>query len=156
MEYDVSSAISLISHTHSVAADFLQQKMQAEGLPSLVSSHGFILFCLSKQNKLLLGELAEKINRDKSTTTVLVRKLEEEAFVYIERDAADSRKRHVCLTEKGKAYNAVTSHISQELLATCYDGFSVPEKTQFTALLERVHQNICNGLQKSLAPGASV
>ena len=142
MEYDVSSAISLISHTHSVAADFLQQKMQAEGLPSLVSSHGFILFCLSKQNKLLLGELAEKINRDKSTTTVLVRKLESAALVTTERDATDTRKKFISLTKKGKDYNAVTAHLSEALLATSYEGFSAAEKDELLRLLGKLYENI--------------
>ncbi|MDE6773297.1 MAG: MarR family transcriptional regulator, partial [Treponemataceae bacterium] len=76
MDYGVDAVVSLISRIHSLSQDFLRRKMTEAGLPELVSSHGFMLFCLSRTEQMTLGELAQRINRDKSTTTVLVRKLE--------------------------------------------------------------------------------
>ncbi|MCR5724995.1 MAG: MarR family transcriptional regulator [Treponema sp.] len=145
MEYDVTSVVSLISCIHSTAADFLQQKMKDYGLPELVSSHGFILFRLSREPRLTLGELSEKINRDKSTTTVLVRKLEKSGLIAFEKDEADSRKKYVLLTEKGRLYTDTTARISTELLQTCYKGFEQEEKELLTALLMRFHTNIHPG-----------
>ena len=142
MNYDVSSSLSLISHIHSLAADFLHERMRRAGLPELASSHGYILFCLSKSKTILIGDLAERINRDKSTTTVLVRKLQQEGFVSIEKDAADSRKRHVALTEKGRDYTDVTANISRELINTSYAGFTEQEKETLFTLLNRLSMNI--------------
>ena len=48
MEYSVSSVLSLISRIHSKSQNFLHKKMAENGLPDLATSHGFILFCLSK------------------------------------------------------------------------------------------------------------
>ena len=77
---DVNSSISLLSNIHTITADFLIEKLKERGFPDFASSHGNILFQLSVNEKMTMGDLAEKINRDKSTTTVLVRKLESEGF----------------------------------------------------------------------------
>ena len=78
---DVNSSISLLSNIHSITADFLTERLKTKGFPDFASSHGNILFQLSVNEKMTMGELSEKINRDKSTTTVLVRKLESEGFI---------------------------------------------------------------------------
>ena len=142
MDYCVTSVLSLISRLHSLSQDFLQKKMTEAGLPWLASSHGFILFCLSQTERMTLGELTEKINRDKSTTTVLVRKLEAAELVTIQRDTTDTRKKYISLTEKGKEYNAVTARLSEELLATSYEGFSAAEKNELLRLLMKLYENI--------------
>ena len=90
---DVNSSISLLSNIHSITADFLTEKLKERGFPDFASSHGNILFQLSVNEKMPMGELAEKINRDKSTTTVLVRKLEAEGYITGEADPADKRSR---------------------------------------------------------------
>ena len=78
---DVNSSISLLSNIHTITADFLTEKLKERGFPDFASSHGNILFQLSVNEKMTMGDLAEKINRDKSTTTVLVRKLEKDGFI---------------------------------------------------------------------------
>ncbi|MBQ3671670.1 MAG: MarR family transcriptional regulator [Treponema sp.] len=144
MNYSVSSVLSLISKIHSCSADFLQRKMSGSGLPDFVSSHGFILFCLSKSGRLTMGELSQKINRDKSTATVLVKKLEKAELVKIEKDDSDSRKRWISLTEKGRAYNETTHSLSNELLDCAYRDFSEAEKENLLYLLEKLHANLEN------------
>ena len=104
---DVNSSISLLSNIHSITADFLTEKMKERGYPDFASSHGNILFQLSVNDKMTMGDLAEKINRDKSTTTVLVRKLESEGFITGEPDPADKRSRIIFLTEKGKSHYTI-------------------------------------------------
>ena len=75
MEYSTNSILSLISHLHTVSADFTNRRLADTA--GLVSSHGYILYLLSQHQKLSMKELADGINRDKSTTTVLIRKLRE-------------------------------------------------------------------------------
>ena len=88
-----------------------------------------------------MKELAEKINRDKSTTTVLVRKLESEGFVQIIQDSKDKRIRSVKLTEKGRNFTEKTSSISKALTQTFYKDFTEEEKKQFCGFLERICNN---------------
>ncbi len=131
----------MVSHIHSLAADFLISKLHENGLPDFASSHGNILFQLNINGKMTMKDLSKKINRDKSTTTVLVRKLEKDGFIFVESDEIDKRSKIIGLTEKGKEYNEKTSIISQELLSTFYAGFSETEKKQFFELLKRIEAN---------------
>ena len=138
---DVNSSISLLSNIHSITADFLIEKLKERGYPDFASSHGNILFQLSVNEKMTMGELASKINRDKSTTTVLVRKLETEGFISGEPDPADKRIRIIYLTEKGKQFNTTAKELSQELLDTFYKGFTEKEKEDFLRLLMKIKNN---------------
>ena len=145
MEYTVSSVISLISHLHTATADFTNKRLAEKG--DFVSSHGFILFQLSGEEKLTMTEIARRINRDKSTTTVLVRKLKEEGLVKEENSETDSRVKYIQLTKKGMEYNEITSKISHELLTQCYKGFSKTEKEELLRLLEKMNNNLDNSLK---------
>ena len=138
---DVNSSISLLSNIHSITADFITEKLKERGFPDFASSHGNILFQLSVNEKMSMGELAERINRDKSTTTVLVRKLEKDGFVTDEADPSDKRSRIILLSEKGKQFNQTARELSQELLGTFYKGFSEEEKEVFVQSLMKIKGN---------------
>ena len=138
---DVNSSISLLSHIHTITADFITEKLKERGFPDFASSHGNILFQLSVNEKMTMGELSEKINRDKSTTTVLVRKLEAEGFITGDADPADKRSRIIYLTAKGKQFNNTAMELSKELLGTFYKGFTDEEKENFFQSLLKIKQN---------------
>lgn len=140
MNYTVDSVVSLISHIHSASADFLNRRLSKTD--SFVSSHGFILFLLSENQKMTMGQIAEKINRDKSTTTVLIKKLLEKGLVKTENCSEDSRKKIISLTEEGKKYNALTGGISRQLLEACYKDFTGEEKETLLKLLVKMSRNI--------------
>ena len=141
MGMDVNSSISLLSNIHSITADFLTERLKKCGYPDFASSHGNILFQLSVNEKMTMGDLAEKINRDKSTTTVLVRKLEKDGFITGEADSTDKRSRIIFLTEKGKEFNKTARELSSELLGTFYKGFTEVEKENFVKNLLRIKDN---------------
>lgn len=141
MKTDTSQAMSLVSRVHSYSADFLTAKLAEKGLPNFGTAHGFILFQLSQCEKMTLGELAEKVNRDKSTLTVLVKKLQAAELVELEENDSDKRSRFIKLTKKGKKYNDITSGLSKELLSTFFNGFNKTEQKQFCEFLERIKLN---------------
>ncbi len=89
-----------------------------------------------------MGEIAKKINRDKSTTTVLIRKLIDEKLVKSASSSKDSRKKIISLTAEGKKYNNFTSEISSKLLSICYKNFSAEEKETLLNLLEKMSANL--------------
>ena len=138
---NINSSISLLSNIHTITADFLIERLKERGFPDFASSHGNILFQLSVNDKMTMGDLAEKINRDKSTTTVLVRKLESEEFITGEPDPADKRSRIIFLTEKGKQFNSIARELSKELLDTFYKGFTEDEKNIFLGFLLKIKNN---------------
>ena len=88
------------------------------------------------------AELAEKINRDKSTATVLVRKLEKEGFIFMEKDSSDSRKKIIRLSEKGMKFNSATENLSRQLISSAFSSFSDNEKEELLSLLYRIYENL--------------
>ena len=148
-ELKLSTISSLIDQIHTEATYFLDCKLKAEGLSKLASSHGFIIFTLS-QNKdektselkpLTMTEVAQKIGKDKSTTTVLIEKLVKFGYVHREKSSIDSRVWLISLTEEGKSYTNKMEQISKILLEKFYEGFSEDEKKTVFTLLKKIQSN---------------
>ena len=89
-----------------------------------------------------MGEIARSINRDRSTTTVLVRRLKEDGLVKEDASKTDGRSKNISLTAKGKKMNSRTASISSDLLSVCYKNFSAAEKEQLLSLLLKFNENI--------------
>lgn len=136
-----NSSVSQLSHVHSLTADFLKKRLAENGFDDFASSHGNILFQLSINKSITMKELASKINRDKSTTTVLVRKLEKEELVKVLPSPDDRRNKILSLTEKGTEYNALMKKLSKELVTKFYHGFTEKEVEQFGEFLKRIEGN---------------
>ena len=94
-----------------------------------------------------MGELSEKINRDKSTTTVLVRKLEKDGFITGDAAPNDKRSRIIYLTEKGRQFNATAQELSSDLLGTFFKGFTENEKEEFFNTLLRIKKNFVKKIE---------
>ncbi len=136
-----NSSVSQLSHVHSLTADFLKKRLAENGFDDFASSHGNILFQLSINKSITMKELASKINRDKSTTTVLVRKLEKEELVKVLPSPDDRRNKILSLTKKGTEYNALMKKLSKELVTKFYHGFTEKEIEQFGEFLKRIEGN---------------
>lgn len=136
-----TNIISKISHIHSLCADFLRVELNKTGFPNLASSHGFILFLLSQNETLTMREISEKINRDKSTTTQLIKKLESLGYVRTSSSPEDSRIKLVKLTPQGIKYNDTTSAISDRLKDRFFTGLSDSEISKLEATLDKISEN---------------
>lgn len=147
--FDTSSILNLISRIHSDVADYLQTKLKDLGLEKMASSHGNILYRLTLEEKLTMSDLAKLVNRDKSTVTVLVRKLEEKGFIKREISEEDGRVSYISLTEEGKSFTQDTSGISKELKEIGYKGFSEEEKNMLLSFLLRISENFSNELSEN-------
>ena len=145
MEFTESTVVSLISHLHAITADFTNAKLADK---NLVSSHGFILYLLSVNKTMTKTEIAKATNRDKSTTTVLIRKLIDEGLVQEYTSETDARSKIISLTAKGRSLNKLTSSISEDLLSVCYKDFTQKEKKQHLDLLLKMNANVENELNK--------
>lgn len=141
MNFLDSEIISKISHIHSICQDFLRDELNKKGLPNLASSHGHILFLLSRNSNLTMQELAKKINRDKSTTTVLVRKLEKLNLVKSIICPKDNRSKLIELTPEGKSYTEQTHEISNNLKKTFFKNFSLEENNQLEKIITKIENN---------------
>ncbi len=94
---------------------FVMSRLAEEGVTELVPSHGAVLVVLYENGPLPMKEICERVHRDKSTLTVLVRKLEALDYVRREPDEKDNRVTILHLTEKGVAFRSLFEKISKEL-----------------------------------------
>lgn len=84
-----------------------------------------------------MSELARRIGRTKSTTTVLVRKLEQAGYVQRESNAADARGVLLSLTEQGLALEPAFGAISDALDSYIRERLTEAEMHQLETLLAR-------------------
>ena len=138
---ETKDIISLISKIRENANKFITNEMDNWGIKGLVPSHGDILVALLKSEKLTMKELAEKINKDKSTITALVDKLIKQGYVEKTRDIEDNRVVFVTLTEKGKKLKPMFDAISQDLLSMVYKDISQNEKEELIKTLKKIKNN---------------
>ena len=147
-EMKLTTISSLIAQIHTEATNYLDARLQEEGLSKLAASHGFIIFTLSRNKDenselkpMTMSEVAQKVDKDKSTTTVLIEKLVKLGYVHREKSPLDSRVWLISLTEKGKSYTNQMEQISKELSEKFYEGFSEDEKKTVFSLLKKIQSN---------------
>lgn len=134
--------ISLISRIRDRANRLIIRELEARNIHGLAPSHGDILALLFRSRAVPMKEFAERINRDKSTVTALIKKLI--ALGYVERfpDPEDGRVVLIRLTEKGWRLKPDFDDISKTLLDRVYRGFSEEEKEVMVRSLERMLKNL--------------
>jgi len=133
--------IALVGDIREAAHRFIAQELNARGLAGLAPSHGAILSALFRDVEIRMTDLAARIRRDKSTVTVLVRKLERHGYVEKLRDPDDSRGVRVRLAARGRALEPVVREISDALLERTYRGFTTEEKEALIASLGAILRN---------------
>lgn len=136
------STIGVIAAIRQNANDFIVRRMAELGLEGLAVSHGDILGQLIFHGDgMTMADLAERIRRDKSTITALVRKLEAGGFIRKEKDLDDARITRVWLTDKSMALRSDFELISYELITKAYGGFNEKESEECYTYLTRILDN---------------
>lgn len=134
--------ISRIGRIRSVANEFIEEQLKANGLTGMVASHGAILDVLFRNHgELSMKDIAAKIGKTKSTVTELIRKLETAGYVEKRKDAGDERVTLIVLTEKSHSVRERLYKISADLIEKCYAGFSEEEKETLNCLLDKMERN---------------
>ncbi|WP_341416129.1 MarR family winged helix-turn-helix transcriptional regulator [Paenibacillus filicis] len=115
--------------------------MMKHGIEGIGTSHGDIFYALFQNPRLTMADIAQKINKDKSTVTALVDKLARLGYVAKERDSEDTRVVYVALTAKGSELRPVFESISQDMLDVFYFNISEQEKKDLLHILKKIHGN---------------
>jgi MarR family transcriptional regulator, organic hydroperoxide resistance regulator len=133
--------IALVSAVREKANRYITGQLKKRGIMDIAAPHGGIFVNLFGNGELSMGEIAQRIDRDKSTVTALVKRLVELGYLETSASAADSRVTIVKLTGKGLALESDFRDISKGLQETAYQGFSDLEKDVLVRLLMRVNSN---------------
>jgi len=138
---DREGIISTISTVREKANRYISQQLRKMGVEDIATPYGAIFASLFRNGQLTMGEIARNIRRDKSTVTVLVRKLVDLGYVETSPSPTDARAIFVRLSKKGKALEPVFSEVSKTLRKRVYRGFTEEEKETLATLLERIRDN---------------
>ena len=109
-EKKLTTISSLIAQIQNDANNYLDSQLKKIGLSEITTSHGFILFVLS-QNKntetqklepMTMKEISKRIDKNKSTLTVLIDKLLKYGYIIREKNNSDTRYSYISLSESVK------------------------------------------------------
>ena len=140
---NLNQIISLISNIRDKANRLIISELKRVGIDSLAPSHGNILQLLyHSQNNLTMQDIANAINRDKSTITALVNKLVSLEYITKMKSSDDSRITYIALTPKGKALEPIFNEISEKLLAKVYSDFTLDQKKEVIDALNKIDNNL--------------
>lgn len=134
----MSAILSLISEIHEKGNRFIIEELKNNGVEGLVPSHGDILVCLYKNNKMTMKDIANCIHRTKPTVTVLVDKLEKLGYLKRAASDKDSRSTYVILTQKGEDFKATFDQISNNLNKMLNKNLSENEVKLLEELLKKM------------------
>ncbi len=136
------SLLVLIARIRDRFQRHLLREFKRAKIEELSPSHGDILFVLASRKKATMRELAQLIDRDKSTLTSLINKLESGGYVTRSRDKSDSRVTYIQATPKARRVKSLMFSISRKLLKETYRDFSDADRRQLIEYLERILENI--------------
>lgn len=134
----MNDLLSLVSKIHEKGNRFIIDELKKNGTSGLVPSHGDILFCLYKNGKMTMKNIAESIHRTKPTVTVLVDKLEKLGYLKRIVSEEDSRYTYIVLTQKGEDFKPVFIEISNKLNSMLYKNLTADEADLLENLLRKV------------------
>jgi len=134
--------ISLIGKINYKVQKYLVKELKAKGVTGISPSHGDILAAFFICKELQMKELAEVINKDKSTLTALINKLIGLGYVEQMTGSDDSRVRLVRLTQKGEALKPVVLDIGVKMREKAYKGISKSEQKILMSLLTKIYDNM--------------
>lgn len=140
---NINSIVSIIANIHTNANKLIVNELKKNKLEGLAPSHGDILVILyQNEDGIPMNKVTSAINKDKSTVTALVNKLEKMELVEKYKNKSDSRSIMVKLTKKGlDTKPIVVNNISTKLLQTAYKNFTDEEKETIVNLLQKMKNN---------------
>lgn len=144
----MDNLLNQLSRTMLYANRYLCRLMEEAGLTCIVPSHGEILVQLFRHEELTMRELAEKIDRDPSTVTTLIKKLIHAGYVQTSPCTRDKRATNVSLTAKGRELETKFREISAELAAVQNRAISAQERRDLNLALDKVQKNFKEALER--------
>lgn len=144
-------SVNQLARTLALANRFLTVQLEQHGLGGIAPSHGDILVQLFACERLPMCELAQRIGRDPSTVTALVKKLVSSGYVATVKHDDDKRVTFVELTEKGREMQSTFEDISHALVAAQCDGLTDADLATLNATLRTMQKNFETALEGELS-----
>ena len=131
-----------MSRTISSANQYLMMQVEQGGLKGIAPSHGDILSELFATDGISMSELSQRILRDPSTVTALVRKLVDMGLARTEKSLTDKRSTMVYITPSGLEFKEEFERISRRLIDTWSEGISEQDLQAAARVLRAANANL--------------
>lgn len=138
------NTMSLISRIRANSYRYIVYQLKSRGHEGLAPSHGDILSLLIFYGEMTKKEIADRIHRDKSTVTTLIKKLEKLGYIDTKENAMDRRSSLVFLTQKGIDMKSDFLEISEQLFEIQYRGMDDELIAQVKKGLRMIDENFKN------------
>ncbi len=135
------NTITIIGKIKDAANQLIVKELEERGHMGLAPSHGDILSLLIMKGESTKTDIANSINRERSTVTTLIKKLEKLGYINSRVNEADARSTIVSLTEKGQLMKEDFIDISEMLYKRQYAGMTKKQIDDFRKGLLMMHQN---------------
>ena len=133
---------SSLSYFRFLYNNLLTEMMDENGITDLKTSYGSIIFTLMNNGDLTMKDLAAKIQRDKSTLTVLIKKLEKNGYVRKIDNPDDARSKFITLTEKTAGLDKIFISISKSVNEKIWQAISDEDTEVFIKCLKQMTANL--------------
>ncbi len=124
---------------------YLEAALAENGITDISPSCGHILFILDRKGPLALQELARFAEKDKSTVSSVVKRLEDSGYVVKVRGKDDGRSVKIRLTARAKKIKPVIGQISTAMNERLFSGLNREDKNRLFELIGRVCDNVEGG-----------
>lgn len=139
--------VNQLARTLALANRYLVEQLERQGLHGIAPSHGDIFVQLFAHGELPMSELAQRIGRDPSTVTALVKKLAAGGYVTTAKQAEDKRVVLVKLTDRGRQLQPVFDSISNALTTVQCQGLDAEDLEAFDRTLRMMQENFETALK---------
>ncbi len=132
----------LIAKIHHAAKRIFSKMLKAQGLGSINSAQGRILFVLWQKDGIPISDLARKTALEKSTLTAMLDRLERKGLVHRRRSLEDRRTILISLSPSHAKLEKKFEQVSAEMAELFYKGLSEGECALFDETLKRIYANL--------------
>jgi len=131
----------LISRVNYKVDRFLMNEFKNHGIEGISPSHGEILAALLMFGEIQMKDIPQLIDKDKSTVTALVNKLNGLGLIEKINHKTDKRASYIKLTDKCESLREPLAGISEKLKKKAYTNLTDDEKSIMTKLLVKINKN---------------
>ena len=121
---------------------FIENELSSRNVAGVAPSYGDVLFALDQKECQTVQDVAKYTNKDKSTISSVLNKLETNGYIRKDKDTNDARITNLTLTPKAKKLRPVLFEISRDLNNRMFDGLSDKEKETLFELMGKILKNL--------------
>lgn len=138
----------LISQIKQVQGRVFEKMLLDAGIDEFNGAQGRILYVLWQKDDLPIIELSKQTGLAKTTLTSMLDRMERNGHIQRINDKTDRRQIRIVLTEKAKGLCDKYTQVSDEMTKLFYEGFSQEEIISFEDKLNRILNNLTEGVFK--------